>query len=62
MTQVHYIPVYLQPFYQKNFKTQQGDCSVAEQYYQKCLSIPLYPVMTNEDVEKVISGVKGLVG
>ena len=61
-TQVHYIPVPLQPFYQKRFGTKQGDCPNAEKYYSKCLSIPLYPAMTDDDIEKVIneviSGVK----
>jgi len=60
LTQVHYIPVHTQPFYQKNFGTQWGDFPVAEQYYQNCLSIPLYPAMTEEAVDKVISGIKDL--
>ena len=60
-TQVHYIPVYTQPFYRKIFGTNWGNCPVAEQYYQKCLSIPLYPAMVNKDVEKVITGIKGLM-
>ena len=53
-TQVHYIPVHLQTFYQKNFGTKWGDCPNAEHYYQKCLSIPLYPAMADEDVVRVI--------
>lgn len=53
-TQVHYIPVHLQPFYQKNFGTKRDDCPNVEQYYKKCLSIPLYPAMSDQDVEKVI--------
>lgn len=57
-TQVHYIPVHLQPFYRKHFGTNMGECPTAEQYYKKCLSIPLYPGMTGEDVEKVIAIVK----
>jgi len=57
-TQVHYIPVHLQPFYQNNFHTGRGDCSVAEAYYERCLSIPLYPAMTDEDVERVIYEIK----
>ena len=61
-TQVHYIPVYTQPFYRKNFGTQWGDCPVAEQYYDKCLSIPLYPTMEKEDVKRVIVGIKELAG
>jgi len=52
-TQVHYIPVHLQPFYRQNFGTKWGDCPNAEQYYQKCLSIPLYPAMTDLDITKV---------
>ena len=53
-TQVHYIPVYTQPFYQKTFGTNWGDCPNAEEYYQKCLTIPLYPTMSDSDVERVI--------
>ena len=53
-TQVHYIPVHTQPFYRKNFRTRWGDCPHAESYYERCLSIPLYPAMTAADVEKVI--------
>lgn len=60
-TQVHYIPVHLQPFYQKNFGTKWGDCPTAEQYYRKCLSIPLYHAMTDQDVEKVIRVVEKVI-
>ena len=61
-TQVHYIPVYTQPFYRKNFGTQWGDCPATEKYYQRCLSIPLYPVMSQDDIQKVIAGIKELIG
>jgi len=60
-TQVHYIPVHTQPFYQKHFGTKWGDFPNAEKYYQKCLSIPLYPAMTDEDVKKVIHEITQLV-
>jgi UDP-4-amino-4,6-dideoxy-N-acetyl-beta-L-altrosamine transaminase/dTDP-4-dehydrorhamnose reductase len=60
-TQVHYIPVHLQPFYQSNFHTRQGDFPCAEAYYDKCISIPLYPAMTDEDVERVIYEIKEMV-
>lgn len=53
-TQVHYIPVHLQPYYRENFGTSWGDCPRSEEYYKKCLSIPLYPTMTEFDVKKVI--------
>lgn len=60
-TQVHYIPVHLQPFYKNSFGTTQGDCPNAEQYYQKCLSIPLYPAMTDSQVSKVVMEIRSAV-
>ena len=59
-TQVHYIPVHTQPFYQDKFKTRWGDCPWAEGYYQKCLSLPLFPAMRDENVDQVIREVKAL--
>ena len=53
-TQVHYIPVHLQPYYQKQFGTSLVDCTVAEEYYRKCMSLPLYPAMSESDVEQII--------
>jgi len=53
-TQVHYIPVHTQPYYQENFGYRQGDFPIAEKYYQHALSIPLYPRMVNDDVDYVI--------
>jgi len=60
-TQVHYIPVYLQPYFRRSFGTKVGDCPNAEQYYQKCLSIPLYPAMTDLDIKKVIHEIKNII-
>jgi UDP-4-amino-4,6-dideoxy-N-acetyl-beta-L-altrosamine transaminase len=56
-TQVHYIPVNTQPYYIKKFFYEKNNFSVSEEYYSKCLSIPLYPKMTDEDVEKVFETV-----
>lgn len=54
--QVHYIPVHLQPFYQtKGWK--KGDLPVAEEYYEKCLSLPMFPSLSNEEQEFVIEKV-----
>ena len=52
-TQVHYIPVYLHPYYE-NLGYQKGLCPNAEDYYRRCFTIPLYPAMSDEDVERVI--------
>lgn len=56
-TQVHYIPVHLQPFYRENFGFKQGDFPRAEDYYRQCLTIPLYPKMTDDDVQRVIEAI-----
>jgi dTDP-4-amino-4,6-dideoxygalactose transaminase len=57
-TSVHFIPVHLQPFYQKNFGTKQGDYPVAESIFDKIISLPLYPSMKQEDVEYVADAVR----
>jgi hypothetical protein len=53
-TQVHYIPNHLQPYYQEQ-GWKQGDLPNAEKYYEKCLSIPMYHSMTEQEQEYVIS-------
>ena len=60
-TQVHYIPVHLQHYYRRNFKTGWGDCPNAEAYYKKCLSIPLFPAMNNDDVDRVIHEIMNIM-
>jgi UDP-4-amino-4,6-dideoxy-N-acetyl-beta-L-altrosamine transaminase len=57
-TQVHYIPVYDQPFYKENFNVEAGSYPNAQSYYEQCLSLPLYPAMTEEDVQRVIAAIK----
>jgi dTDP-4-amino-4,6-dideoxygalactose transaminase len=52
--QVHYIPVHLQPYYQTHLQTRAGDFPKAETYYEHCLSLPLYPGLTDEMQDYVI--------
>jgi len=56
--QVHYMPLHLHPFYKREFGYKQGDFPKAEQYYQRAITLPLFPKMTNEEVNKVIKVVK----
>jgi dTDP-4-amino-4,6-dideoxygalactose transaminase len=56
--QVHYLPVYLQPYYQKVHKFRAGLCPKAENYYREAITLPLYPAMTDEEVEKVMRAVE----
>jgi len=55
--QVHYIPVYWQPYY-KELGYKKGLCTVAEDFYCKEISIPIYPSMKDKDVRYVIEKVK----
>jgi len=54
---VHYIPVHLHPFYRRRFGTGPGLCPVAEAAYERLLSLPLFPAMTDADVADVIEAV-----
>ena len=52
-TQVHYIPVYRHPYYQSlGYKL--GTCPNAEAFYERELSIPMFPKLTDTDVKRVI--------
>lgn len=61
LPQVHYIPVYWQPYYSKKYGYRQGKCPAAELYYSRCLSLPLYPAMTDGDCKLVVSSIKKCV-
>jgi perosamine synthetase len=60
-TQVHYIPVHLQPYYREREAWAEGKCWNAEKYYTKCLSLPLYPSLTAREIQVVIESVKAVV-
>ena len=57
---VHYQPVHLHPFYREQFGTHAGQCPVAEAAYDEIISLPMYPTMSNTDVERVIATVSAL--
>ncbi len=57
---VHYIPVYYHPYYQK-LGYGRGICPKAEKLYEEMMSLPLYYAMTDKDVEDVITAVKKIV-
>lgn len=58
--QVHYIPVHTQPYY-KALGHKKGDHPHAESYYEKCLSLPMYPGLTSEEQEYVIKTIKDFI-
>ncbi|HVO96116.1 MAG TPA: DegT/DnrJ/EryC1/StrS family aminotransferase, partial [Terriglobales bacterium] len=55
---VHYLPVYLHPYYRENFATCPGMCPVAEAAYERILSLPMFPAMSDDDVEDVIEALE----
>ncbi|KAF2519780.1 UDP-4-amino-4,6-dideoxy-N-acetyl-beta-L-altrosamine transaminase [Flavobacterium salilacus subsp. salilacus] len=59
--QVHYIPCHLMPYYQSQ-GWKENDMPKAEEYYKNCLSLPMYPTLTDEEQEYVINKVKAFYG
>lgn len=57
---IHYKPLHLMPFYQREFGTKQGDCLVAEKIYQQILSLPIYPKLEEEQMEHVVENIEAL--
>ncbi len=51
--QVHYIPVHLQPFYRRNYGFMAGDFPIAEKFYEREISIPIYPSLEEEDLNYI---------
>lgn len=58
--QIHYIPVHTLPYY-KEIGYNSANLSQAEDYYSKCISLPMYPTLTNEEQEFVIKNVLDFV-
>jgi dTDP-4-amino-4,6-dideoxygalactose transaminase len=58
-SQVHYIPVHRQPYYQDLY----GEMILpgADAYFARCLSLPLYPSMTDDDVHHVVDAMSRMV-
>lgn len=52
--QVHYIPVHLQPYYRKNYAYGPGDFPVAEDFYRREISLPIFPGLKREEQDYVI--------
>lgn len=59
--QVHYIPVHTQPYYREKFGYRIGDFPKAEKYYSQCISLPLYPSLTDEDLEEIVRRIKKIL-
>lgn len=58
---VHYIPVHLHPFYRKKFNTGPGMCPAAEKAYEEILSLPMFPQMSDRDVDYVVDALTDIL-
>lgn len=52
--QIHYIPCHLMPYY-RQFGWKEGDCPQSEKYYKHCISLPMFPTLTEEEQQYVIN-------
>ena len=55
---VHYVPVHLHPYYRETYGTGEGLCPVAEAAYERLVTLPVFPGMTDADVDDVVEAVR----
>ncbi|WP_337042011.1 UDP-4-amino-4,6-dideoxy-N-acetyl-beta-L-altrosamine transaminase [Emticicia sp. 17c] len=56
LAQIHYIPAHIMPYY-RDLGWKPGDRPLAEQYYKRCISLPVYPTLTADEQEFVINSI-----
>ena len=59
--QVHYIPIHLQPYYQKHYDFSLGDFPVSENYYRNEISLPIYPDLSLNEISLVVNNILRLI-
>ena len=61
LVNVHYIPVYRHPYYEK-MGFRKGYCPEAEKYYSEVLSLPMFPTLTKAQQDMVVQKIQGILG
>jgi dTDP-4-amino-4,6-dideoxygalactose transaminase len=61
-TAVHFLPVHMHPYYRERFGYKDGDYPVAEREFRRMISLPIYPLMRDKDVDRVVAAVRDVVG
>jgi hypothetical protein len=54
--QIHYIPCHLMPYY-RDLGWKEGDNPKSEYYYKHCISLPMYPTLTEDEQDSVIQSI-----
>ena len=60
-TAVHFLPAHYHPYYRERLGFRKGDYPVAEAEFERLISLPLFPLMTETDVERVVEAVEGII-
>lgn len=60
-TSVHFIPLHLHPFYRKKYGFKYGDFPIAENIYERTVSLPLYPSMKYSDLDDIVEAIEKIV-
>jgi dTDP-4-amino-4,6-dideoxygalactose transaminase len=58
--QVHYIPIYRLPYYRDRLGFAQDEWPETERYYERCISLPMFPAMSDADIERVVGELRRL--
>jgi perosamine synthetase len=58
---VHFIPLHLHPFYGREYGYRRGDLPEAEDAYSRCLSLPIFPDLSQREMERVVNAVIRIV-
>ncbi|MBI5739835.1 MAG: DegT/DnrJ/EryC1/StrS family aminotransferase [Nitrospirae bacterium] len=60
-TSVHFIPLHIHPYYRNTYGFSPGDFPIAYEIFQKIVTLPIYPMMTDEEVRSVVEAVTDIV-
>jgi dTDP-4-amino-4,6-dideoxygalactose transaminase len=60
-TAVHFLPVHLHPYYREHMGFKPGDYPVAEHEFERLISLPLFPLMQDRDVDRVVNALGDIV-
>ena len=61
-TSVHFIPLHLHPYYKRQWGYRPEDCPVATAEFERVISLPLWPGMSGDDIDRVVSGLEAILG
>ena len=57
----HYIPIHHLSYYKKKYNFRKNKFPISDQYYNGCISLPLYPSLSDTDVNKVVNTIKNFI-